>query len=240
MQAGTGKPAWGWLDVVIVYLGIMVLGIIFGLYSEPLMAVLTKLGIADSILTYFSLGFLLQFTVTIGLVVLISRVFHQADWKTMGFRRVSCKDIIKYGILGGFLLMAVVMLLGLPVQILKPDLPPQTYEEMLRSSQGAGQFIWLIVMGVILAPLSEEIFYRGMLYPLVRYSAGPIWGAILAGLIFGVVHWDLWRTIPLAAGGVILCFIYEKTGSIWVTTLAHGIWNGIMTLAVYLSMGYYQ
>ena len=143
---------------------------------------------------------------------------------------------MRYGILGGLALLVVIFLLSLPLEILKPDLPPQTYEEMLRLAEGAGQFLLLLFLGVVLAPIAEELFYRGMIYPLARYSLGPVWGAIGAGLVFGLAHWDFWRAIPLAVGGAILCYLYEKSGSIWATATAHSIWNGIMTLLVYFSL----
>jgi membrane protease YdiL (CAAX protease family) len=38
-------------------------------------------------------------------------------------------------------------------------------------------------------------------------------------------------------GGIFLCYVYEKTGSILVSTLTHGMWNGILALLIYLSMG---
>jgi len=59
---------------------------------------------------------------------------------------------------------------------------------------------------------------------------------ILAGLLFGLAHFDLGRIIPLSVGGAILCYIYERTGSILTSALAHGIWNGVMALVVFLSL----
>jgi membrane protease YdiL (CAAX protease family) len=230
------KPSWSWLDVVLVYLGIICLSVIFGMYGQHLLSYLYKLGIPDTKLTYFTVAYLLQFLVTVGLVLLLAVVAHNSSWRELGLALVPAKKFFRYGIMGGLVLLAVIFLLSVPIEILNPDLEPQAYEEMLRTVQGAGQFLLLLLMGAVLAPISEELFYRGMIYPLARYSLGTLGGAIVAGLIFGLAHWDLWRAIPLAIGGAILCYLYEKSGSIWTTATAHGIWNGVMTLLVYFSL----
>lgn len=229
-------PSWGWLEVILVYLGILATGITFGFYAQPLVDTLGLLGIPDSLLTYFTLGFAIQFLATMALVLLLAGGLRRASLRELGFRPAPGSAYWKYGVLGGLLLIAVILLLSYPIQILQPELEPQTYEEMLRSADSLGQMALLSLMGVILAPLSEEMLYRGMLYPVVRRSLGPVGGVMVAGLIFGAVHGDLWRTVPLAAGGMMLCYLYEKTGSIYITTLAHGVWNGVMTAAVWLSM----
>jgi len=77
-----------------------------------------------------------------------------------------------------------------------------------------------------------------MMYPVFRRHLGIRWGATAAGAVFGLAHWDLWRTIPLAVGGALLCWIYEKTGSILVSAVAHGVWNGTLALIIYFTMVY--
>jgi len=234
-----GRPSWTWLDVIFVYLGIIVLSLLWALYGESVMDYLFQLGMPDTLLAQFTLAYLLQFAVTVGLVLLLAGVGRRTSWREIGFAPLSWKSFIRYGILGGLLLVAVIFLLSLPLQVLKPDLPPQPYEQMLRTVQDSSQFLLLLVIAALLAPLSEELFYRGMIYSLARYSLGPLWGAIGAGLLFGLAHLDVWRAIPLAIGGAVLCYLYEKSGSIWASTAAHGIWNGIMSILVYFSLAYY-
>lgn len=239
MNHNDETPSWGWLDLIAVYLGLLLLGLLFTTFGEQLLNLLAVIGQPDTRLNRFILSYFIQFVVTIGLVFIFSRGLHGASFREMGFKLVSGRSIFRYGISGGLLLVVVIMLLSYPVQILQPDLAPQTYAEMLSAARGTGKMIVVMIMGVIMAPLSEEILYRGMLYPVTRKTLGPVGGAVLAGLLFGIAHWDLWRTIPLAAGGIILCLIYEKTRSVYVTTLAHGVWNGVMTLILYLGINYY-
>lgn len=239
MAMNKGRPSWTWLDVIFVYVGIIVLSLLWGIYGGSVMNYLYGLGMPDTPLAQFTTSYLLQFIVTVGLVLLLSGVGRGTSWQEIGFAPLSGRNLIRYGVLGGLLLLSIIVILSFPLLLLNPDLPPQSYEQMLRTVQDGSQFLLLLIMAAVLAPLSEELFYRGMIYPLTRYSLGPVWGAITAGLLFGLAHLDFWRAIPLAVGGAILCYFYEKSGSIWSTVTAHGVWNAVMSLLVYFSLSYY-
>jgi len=231
----TRQPRWGFLEIVLVYLGILLIGILFGLYGDTITSLLNNLGVPDNELSYFTIGFIIQFISTIILVFVFTIAGKDARLSDLGIRRARRSDYIKYGLLGGLILMLLLVILGYFVNYLQPELKPQVFEEMLRSVTNVPGFIILFIMGTVMAPISEELFYRGMIYPVFRRHVGPLWGAILAGIVFGLAHWDFWRTIPLAVGGAVLCYIYEKTGSILVSTVTHGVWNGTMSILVYLS-----
>lgn len=230
------KLKWSWPELILVYLGIVLSGLLFGFISEEIVSLILALGLPPTEMTFYSTAYIFQFTATVFMVLLLSVFVNNAKLSDLGLRNTSWSNYWRYGILGGLLLMLLVLLLGLPINYLKPDISPQAFEEMLRSISGVSEFIILLLMGAVLAPISEELFYRGMIYPVARDYLGPLWGAIAAGLIFGLAHWDLWRSIPLAVGGAVLCYFYEKTGSIFVTMLAHGVWNAVMAIIVYCSL----
>ncbi len=228
------KPRWGWVEIILVYLCITVIGYVVSFFSPKLTEISAGLGMGEA--GYFLVVFFLQFIVTILLVWFFAVVTTGADWSALGLQAASLKNFIQYGFLGGIGLIVTVVLLGFVIKQFQPEIPPQYFEEILRSAHSLKVFLPIFAAGAILAPFSEELYYRGMIYPVFRQHLGPVWGALLAGLLFGLVHFDLWRTIPLAIGGAGLCYIYEKTGSIWVSTLAHGVWNGFMAIVVYLSI----
>lgn len=230
------EPRWGLLEIAAVYIGIIAAGLIFGRFSGGIKAWLAGTGAGDTTLAFFTIAYIFQVAVTVLLVLVFTLVLNRARLSDLGVRNVRGRNYIRYGLLGGFLLMIFVIGLGLIVNQFNPDVKPQLFEEMLRSAGNWGDFIILLIMGSVLAPVSEELYYRGMIYPVFKSHLGTFWGAILAGLLFGAVHWDLWRAVPLAAGGVVLCYIYEKSGSILVSALAHGVWNGIMAFIVYFSI----
>ena len=84
---------------------------------------------------------------------------------------------------------------------------------------------------VVAAPLSEEIFFRGFLFAGIRRSGGFVIGAIASSAIWGLFHYtgsDSWPVVlQLSIFGVVLCWLYQRTGSIWPTIAVHGLNNAI-------------
>ncbi len=233
MHTENRQPRWGLLEVFLVFAGIMGVGMLFSLYSGPL---ISRFGLPDTDFSLFVLSFLIQFVTTVLLVLLFTVWFNRASIKELGLKKANGQDLLKYGLFGGILLMILVVFLGMLINYWQPQIGPQPFEAMLRSVGGLTGFIIMFGMGAIMAPFSEELYFRAMIYPVFRNYLGPLGGALMAGLIFGIAHWDFWRTLPLAVGGALLCYIYEKTDSIWVPMLAHGMWNGIMSIVVYFSV----
>jgi membrane protease YdiL (CAAX protease family) len=90
-----------------------------------------------------------------------------------------------------------------------------------------------ILLIVFLAPLSEEICFRGMLFGGLRTRL-PMWAAALgAGAIFGALHYStgLSAVPSLVVLGAIFAVVYERTGSIWPPIIMH-VANNAFALAV--------
>jgi len=90
------------------------------------------------------------------------------------------------------------------------------------------------------APIAEETFFRGFLFPALIGKL-RVWGAALAsGLLFGAIHITSPGTagliIPLGAIGVVLALVYYKTGSLWATITTHFLIN-LTSFALLASVG---
>jgi membrane protease YdiL (CAAX protease family)/uncharacterized RDD family membrane protein YckC len=86
-----------------------------------------------------------------------------------------------------------------------------------------------VVLIAGLAPIAEEMFFRGFVFSGLR-SRMTLWpAALISGLVFGLVHapTGITTVIPLAVLGVALAWLYDKTGSLWPPILAHAINNGL-------------
>jgi membrane protease YdiL (CAAX protease family) len=112
--------------------------------------------------------------------------------------------------------------------VLKPD------QEDIGGELGVGNpsiviAVLAVVMIVGLAPIAEELFFRGFVFAglRARWSLWP--AAITSGLIFGLVHapTGITTVVPLAALGLALCWLYDRTGSLWPCVIAHMINNGL-------------
>jgi len=91
---------------------------------------------------------------------------------------------------------------------------------------GWGRFVAL-VGPLALAPVAEELFFRGIVQSCARRYLGRRWGAILvSSVMFGLAHYSQPQVVvPLAALGAILGYLYERRGSLIAPVLLHVLFN---------------
>ncbi|HEY1123150.1 MAG TPA: type II CAAX endopeptidase family protein, partial [Haloferula sp.] len=75
------------------------------------------------------------------------------------------------------------------------------------------------------APMAEEVVFRGYLYPAAKRFCGPAAGIIFSSLVFAAAHGHVVALLPLFVLAVILCLLYEFTGSIWACMSVHFLFN---------------
>jgi membrane protease YdiL (CAAX protease family) len=99
-------------------------------------------------------------------------------------------------------------------------------------AEGFGPVPVQVLLIVILAPISEEVCFRGMLYGGLRTKLPTVPAALVAGLVFGGLHalTGLSAVPPLIVFGFLLCLLYEKTGSIVPGILLHMLNNSVALL----------
>ncbi|MCB0128470.1 MAG: CPBP family intramembrane metalloprotease [Caldilineaceae bacterium] len=101
------------------------------------------------------------------------------------------------------------------------------------SALSVRDLLFLMVLIAVVAPVAEELFFRGMLYPLLR-QRWAMWPAILLnGLLFSLIHF----LPPLLPGlfivGVVLAWVRDRSGSLIPGILLHAMQNGIVLWGMY-------
>lgn len=93
--------------------------------------------------------------------------------------------------------------------------------------------VWFVlgVSVMALAPLSEELFFRGFLFRAVQGKAGLIAGLLVSAVAFAAFHLNFGVVLPFFAIGLIFAWAYHATGSLWTPIAAHAIFNGISFIA---------
>ena len=97
----------------------------------------------------------------------------------------------------------------------------------------SGQFEYILafVVLVIVAPVAEEVLFRGYLFGKLRKYA-PVWVAVLVtSVVFAVVHFQWNVGVDVFALSIVLCVLRIITGSLWPAIFLHMAKNG---LAFYL------
>ena len=79
---------------------------------------------------------------------------------------------------------------------------------------------------VVVAPFCEELLFRGFLYPVAKKFSGPWVAAFCSALFFASAHGNLSALLPLFLFGLLLVWVYEKTGSLWAPIAVHFCFNG--------------
>ena len=96
----------------------------------------------------------------------------------------------------------------------------------------------MTVAAVIVAPLCEEIVFRGYLYPAAKRFTGPATAMFCSALLFSLAHGSLAMLLPLFLLGFAFAWIYERTGSLWAPIFAHLCVNG-STVLIQLAIRYF-
>ena len=82
----------------------------------------------------------------------------------------------------------------------------------------------------MLAPIAEELFFRGFCFTALRRALGMLPAAVLTGIIFGAIHLggtDIEFIVPLMVFGFFLCLLYVWTDSLLPCIVLHALNNSL-------------
>lgn len=122
------------------------------------------------------------------------------------------------------------------------DVSPSQNPAIDPSGRESAYFLWMIALSVLVVGPAEELFVRGGIQGLLKRAWGP-WPAIVgASALFGSLHYIGGGSGALAYVvfsfllGILLGYVYERTGNLVVPALAHGVFNAVAFGLQYLSV----
>src|SRR3954452_1992319 len=140
-----------------------------------------------------------------------------------GLRRATPKFTAQIAALGA---LAYLLFTLLYQALVKPH-NPQTVVQDIGANNNDELLVVSALLVVVIVPLCEELFFRGVLYRVLRTRL-PFWpAAVIDGILFGFAHGSLVIVPALAALGIAFCYVYERTGSIFPTIALHSLNNTI-------------
>ena len=226
------EPFWGWGDFLLV-LGLLVsmIGFLF-LLAAASMLIFPSLKTDQSPLL---LPLQLAFYGAIYLTFLLAFHFRYGKpvFTSLGWRRtVSDKTLAWIG-LGGLILSPVVS--GIASLAHTPEVHLEALDQLQKQPVILAIFG---VMAVTIAPLFEEMLFRGFMQPLFCRSLGVLPGIVLTGVLFGALHgpeyqmvWQYVAAISLV--GIAFGIVRYRTNSIIPSTVMHACYNSIAAVGIF-------
>jgi membrane protease YdiL (CAAX protease family) len=130
------------------------------------------------------------------------------------------------------------VLCGKAIEWYSGKAPPseQAVESLQKAVPGFTR-VYLIFFAIVIAPVSEETLFRGILYPAIRQFGFPrsaLWGT---SILFAAIHANLPAFLPLTLLAVVLAILYEKTSNLLACIVAHSVFNAAGVLLLYYYNG---
>ena len=154
------------------------------------------------------------------------------SWREQMGWRMRPVDV-PLGIGVGLLLQLVVLpLLYIPILEVFDDLDVEgPARDLVGMAEAPVEVAALVLMTVVAAPLTEEVFFRGLLQGALRDRFGPVLAVAVASLAFAAVHFQVVQFPALLAIGIVHGVLVLKTGRIGAALWSHTAFNAV-TVAV--------
>ncbi len=88
---------------------------------------------------------------------------------------------------------------------------------------------------VILAPVCEEIVFRGYIYGATKRFTDRFFACLFSSLLFAVAHYNINALLPLLFLAILLTVAYELTGSLWAPISIHALFNATTLINLEMS-----
>lgn len=110
-------------------------------------------------------------------------------------------------------------------------------ERPLQFITGYATYVGALVVASVLAPLAEELLFRGIVFRWVAERAGLIAGITVSAVSFALAHFDpaLVNIGHLTLIGAVMAVIYHRTRSLWCPIAAHAAYNMFVASANFMN-----
>ncbi|HXH22666.1 MAG TPA: CPBP family intramembrane glutamic endopeptidase [Dehalococcoidia bacterium] len=231
-ERARGLP-WGLVDVLIA-IAVLAGAIVLSLASivAPAWAIFGKDSIAGRTAT--ALSTLVFEVIAAAVVYRLLLKPKGVRLRDLGFRAPLTPDgrrsfrLSWLGLVLGAWLFALLILMGYVWLVTAAGAESLEPPEEQIPSELFSHWIVIIALGasvMVGAPLFEELFFRGFVFPALAKSFGFIPGALGSGLLFGLSHMDVGFIVPFAAIGMWFAYLYRRTDSLYTTILCHFLFN---------------
>jgi membrane protease YdiL (CAAX protease family) len=217
-----GIPAWAFIGfvlsqalVVLLIAGLQKIGVPLDRINDSLFQV-----IAGGVV------YALTLLVVIGLPVLVRK--NRTSRETLGIHRLPTWMDIVWLLVGVVAYVLLTMVVTSLAMVVLPFIDfNQVQDTGFTNVTTQGELILAFIMLVLVAPISEELLFRGyVLGKLRKYTA--LWVSILiTSLLFALVHFAWNVGVDVFALSIVLCILRVVSGSLWPSIMLHMLKNSV-------------
>jgi len=156
--------------------------------------------------------------------------YHQVSWSdALGWGKGHFRQLIGPMILTVAFILPVAGFLQMVSYALLTQLghPPKEQEAVALFSKSGSNLstAYLIFFAVMLAPVAEELVFRGILYPFIKQLGFPKLALVGVSLAFASIHGSLVILVPLFVFALAQTWLYEKTDCLFAPMITHATFN---------------
>ena len=163
------------------------------------------------------------------LPVVLIFAWRRIHWKHLGFGKF---DSITMGLGCSLLITGYVVILFHNLILVALGVDTQS-DAILKIFAELDSPIWFFLVGVVFAPIVEEIFFRGFLFQGFRQRYGWVPAILISSAIFAAAHLDPIAFIPTFVLGSVLAYVYHRSNSVWPGIILHFLVNAFGLCAAY-------
>jgi len=225
---------WGFRDIV---LGVFAALVVFLIIGAVIVGGATAAFGEDTIETLLAEATavaILDIVLVVTVLAVIAR--KGAGLAELGLRapREGWPRLLGYIVLAYFAAIGLVNVYGIVIDVFGLDLLEPSQQLPADFYDHDSVVILTGIAIVFMAPVAEEVFFRGFVFGgLRRYLNLPIAG-LLSGALFALAHGDPGLVVPFACVGLVLAYVYEKSGSLFASIGVHFVFNTVSFLLLLL------
>ena len=149
-------------------------------------------------------------------------------WEALGFGGALWRAVVCLLAAYPLLLLVQAMVFGAA----GGNVTSQDVVEFLQAAQSPRDRLAVLAMAIVVAPLAEELIFRGYLYPVGKKYFGPFLSALVTAALFAVLHGHMASLPALFTLALCLTLSYEKSGSLLVPTIMHAVFNAVSVVGI--------
>jgi len=147
---------------------------------------------------------------------------------SMGFARSLGRSLLWLGAAYPLLMLVQAMVYGAA----GGEMSPQEVVEFLQNAETPRDRLAVLAMAVVVAPVAEEMIFRGYLYPVGKKYFGAFASMASTSLLFAVLHGHMGSIPALFTLSMCLGLAYEKSGTLLVPMIMHAVFNAVSVTAI--------